>query len=446
MGWTSQFIQQLIIEAGAPGQGVFIYDGVPGLGTLFASFTATAGVDPFGNITPGGLNLIGLPNVTNILTVTDTSGNTLFSVDSSGNINTVGNVTVGGDIILAGNSLTAELATLPQGMINYGYQSNAGNWPSGSVGTTETALFELDQAVIAGRVYELFVNPTIVVVTNAGAVVHLYLRYTTDGSTPSTASTLATSIAVNCPVAASAQGIAGLRCPFFPTVTGEYRFLVTGNVSAGTFQFASADPFVRFEVDDLGTFTQTNNLIAFGTGSGGGASKQQYTETFYPNHTYSYYSNSGLRNTDGSMYHGAYSGEAPNYQYSYIGWGAGSLGTASLSVLLGGAYTINWAKLRLCCIHSWYNSGMLWGLHTSTVLGSTGYSTILNPGGTSIGEGATVSNTLGGAQINALFAAGAYTVLAPDSGDLTNLSWYGYFQGGGGSAGLKPAITVNYTH
>jgi hypothetical protein len=445
MGWTSQVIEQLIIQAGAPNTGIFIYDGPPALGNLLASFTASAGVDPFGNVYDSGLQIIGLPGVTNILTVTDTSGNTLFSVDGSGNINTVGNITVAGDIILAGSSLEGELLEFPLGIINYGYQGTAGNWPAAGVGA-EVALFELDQAVTAGRVYEVFVNPTIVVVTNAGAVVHLNLRYTTDGSTPTTASALATSIAVNCPVAATAQGIAGLRCPFFPTANGEYRFLVTGSASAGTFQFAAADPFVRLEIDDLGTFTQTNNLIAFGSGSSGGASKQQYTETFYPSNTYSYYSNSGLRNTNGSMYHGAYSGEAPNYQYSYIGWGSGSLGTASLSVLLGGGYTINSAKLRLTCLHSWYNSGMQWGLHTSTVLGSTGYGAILNPGGTSIGEGATVQNTLGGAQINALFAAGAYTVLAPDSGDLTNLSWYGYFEGGGGSNGLKPAIIVNYTH
>ena len=54
-GWDEPGVLSLvIIETGIPGSGLFLYNGVPGLGTLLASVTESA-TDPFGNVTqPGG--------------------------------------------------------------------------------------------------------------------------------------------------------------------------------------------------------------------------------------------------------------------------------------------------------------------------------------------------------------------------------------------------------
>jgi hypothetical protein len=54
-GWDEPgVLSLLIIETGIPGSGLFLYNGVPGLGTLLASVTESS-TDPFGNTTqPGG--------------------------------------------------------------------------------------------------------------------------------------------------------------------------------------------------------------------------------------------------------------------------------------------------------------------------------------------------------------------------------------------------------
>jgi hypothetical protein len=435
-------------QPSTPGYFMYYDDGTDPPQLIF-SIAAAPGTDQWGNSWQGGATFVGMPGIAlNTLTVTDTSGDVLAAIDSGGNISAQ-SVNVTGDVLIGGSSTTDALAPdttdFPLGIVNYGFIVTGSNWPSTAVGTTETALFELDLAATAGRAYEFILNPGIFVTNTAGQIVHLYLRYTSDGSTPTTGSTMASSVATYVTNSGSAQGHPGLRCLFTPTANITYRFLVTGNVTSGTFQFASADPYIRCEIDDLGVYPFTNNIITLGSGtSGGTVSKQQYTETFYAASTHSYATNTGLRTTNGSMYHGAYSGT--NWQYSYIAWGAGSLGTSSLSVLLGGSYAINWAKLRLTCLHCLYDNGMQWGLHTSTSLGSQSYSAILNSGGTNIREGATVQNPLGGGQISALFAAGAYTVLAPDTADNDNPHWYGYFYGGNVPGGSIPAITVNYTH
>ena len=54
-GWDEPGVLSLvIIETGIPGSGLFLYNGVPGPGTLLASVTEST-TDPFGNTTqPGG--------------------------------------------------------------------------------------------------------------------------------------------------------------------------------------------------------------------------------------------------------------------------------------------------------------------------------------------------------------------------------------------------------
>ena len=57
MGWNSLVvIANLVIVEGAD-DGVFVYAGTPGLGTLIVSIAAAAGVDAFGNAYPQGLDV-----------------------------------------------------------------------------------------------------------------------------------------------------------------------------------------------------------------------------------------------------------------------------------------------------------------------------------------------------------------------------------------------------
>ena len=57
MGWTSQYFTTIIIEGNTPQTGIFIYNGVPALGTLIGSWAAAAGTDAFGNPYPTGINV-----------------------------------------------------------------------------------------------------------------------------------------------------------------------------------------------------------------------------------------------------------------------------------------------------------------------------------------------------------------------------------------------------
>jgi hypothetical protein len=428
--------------------GFFLYyDTGSGNPQLTFSATAAAGSDYWGSTYQGGLTLTGLPNtLTNILSVQDTSGDKLAGIDSGGNI--VGQtVSASTDVVIAGNSTLVQLSQAAQGILNYGYISLSGNWPSTAVGTSEIALFELDQAVIGGRIYEFEMNPTAVFGTGGTypTAIHLLLRYTTDGSTPSTSSSLATSVPAVLAEGSQATAHPGMRCQFFPGSTGTYRFLVTGYVSSGTFQFASADPYIRCTVNDLGAVSSgqgSNNMVVLGTGgTGGGTGKQTYTETFYPSETWSYYASEGLRDTNGNLYHGYY-GDPSNWEYSYIQWAAGSLGH-NLNTVLG--YTVNWVTLKVTNLHTWYDNGMTFGIHSSTTLGGGigTYSVLL--ASEFISEGNTYNYTIGSG-VWSPFAAGGttYMVLGPDSPDTNNYAWYGYFVGG--TSGNCPRIQVNYTH
>jgi hypothetical protein len=57
-----QLLRKLVIEAGTPGSGLFIYNGPPAHGNLLLAITAGSGTDPFGNRYSGpgiDLNVVG---------------------------------------------------------------------------------------------------------------------------------------------------------------------------------------------------------------------------------------------------------------------------------------------------------------------------------------------------------------------------------------------------
>jgi hypothetical protein len=431
-------------NAADPVNTTFYIDDIAVPGGLVYSNSPTGGTDKLGNTYEQGINFVGLPGLTNVFGVEDPFGNQLATIDGQGNIQGQ-TISAATDIFIGGQSVSAALGgSYPLGLINFGFKAiGATAWPSTAIGTTEVALLELDQAVSANRIYEFVMNPTII---NAAAVgsMHLHLRFTTDGSTPTTSSPEAMVTATRVDSTATDTQIGPLRCAFFPTADGIYRFLVTGHAGSGTYQFKNDDN-IRCMVYDLGPNVgqSSNNLVVLGSGTSGGSGAQTKTEHFFPANTWSYYGQTPqLRDQNGTMYHGAYQGEA-GYQYSYIQWATGDLGN-SLSTVLN--FAVSKVSLRLTNLHSWYNNGMTWGLHWSATLGGSQgtYSTLLTSA--FISEGNTFDFVLGSGSWNPFQTAGRYLVLSPDSSNLHNLGWYGYFYGKGADSTKMPRLTVTYTH
>lgn len=432
-------------QPSAPGYFLY-YDTGAGNPQIIYSNAAGAWTDQWGNSGGGGITFVGLASLQNILTIEDSNGNTIAGIDSGGNI-TGQTISANNDVLIAGQSVSAEIANTPQGFINYGFKGIGGTaWPATPIGGTEIALFELDQAVIGNRIYRFTMNPTIINVSTAASSAHMKLRFTTDGTTPTTSSPEACVIASRVEATGTDAMIGPLTCPFFPASNGTYRFLVTGFCGGGGYQFKN-DDYVRCMIEDLGfnTGQNANNLIVLGTGGGGGNSPQNYTETFYGNSTWCYESNWGIQNVNGIMYQGAYQGEPNNgFKYSYIQWATGSLGNALNTVL--NYPQVNWVKIRLTNQHTWYSGGMTVSLHSSTVLGGQGANVSNELLNFAIGEGQTLPAPIPSAGWAPWKAGGiTYAVLYPIGGT-TNLQYYGYFAGASGGAAVRPALIVNYNH
>lgn len=434
-----------ISEGAADASGTAFYiDSVQVPGGLIYSNSPTGGTDSFGNTFEQGINFIGLPGLTSIFGLQDPFGNQLMSIDAQGNIQGQ-TLSAATDVLIGGQSVAAALAgNFPGGLVNYGFkQIGATAWPSTAIGTTEVALFELDQVCQPGRIYQFEMNQTVINVNAAGTSAHLHLRYTTDGTTPTTSSSEAALVASRVETINTDTLIGPISCVFGPFSTATtLRCLLSGaSNTAGGWVFKN-DDYVRCMIYDMGTASLVNNLTVLGSGSSGGSSAQQYTEYFYANNTWSYYSSGPhLRGHNNTIYQGAYQGES-DYQYAYLQFSTGSLGNFLNTVL---NYTVNKVQLRLLNQHSWYNYGMTIGLHSSTVLGSLGYSSILDFW--NISEGQQLAHTLGTSAWAPFKAGGTtYAVLAPTSQNLKNLNWYGYFWGGGSNNANVPAMIVTYQH
>ena len=418
----------------------FLVDGQSVPGGLAYSNSPIATTDALSNPIPQGINFVGLPQLTDVFGITDPYlGNKLANIDGQGNI--TGQIVSGvSDLLLQGQSVANDiLPNFALGVVARGW-TPGGPWPSTPVGTTNTSILELDQTLTAGRGYRFSVVPTNFIPTNAATQYVMQLRATTDGSTPGTSSTV-----LRQSVLALSNANLNFETPPLDYIPGNlavdtlYRLLVTANVQAGTFQYQGS---LEIRIEDLGNYLSSqfsNNGVALGTGTGGGTTVQNYTETFYPSHTYSY-DQYGLKTSNGSMYQGCYSGN--NYDdHSWIVWANGSRGN-SLSTVLN--YTVTSVKLRLLNLHSWYNSGMTVSLR----YGNPG-----SPGGTGnisgeltnwhINEGQLLSHTIGSADWAAWKTAGRWTVLK--AGNLS-ADRYGYFYGGGGSNSSMPQLTVSYQH
>jgi len=424
-------------------------------GGLIYSNSPVPGTDDFGNPFDQGINFIGLPGQTNTFSVNDPFGSKLAKIDGAGNISGQ-QISAVSDMFIGGQSLAQFLVAGNSGIVQRAWTPGSGAWPSTPIGTTETALLEIDFTIPAGHSYLLQVLPADFLTTAAAGIQHVFrLRYTTDGSTPTTSSTEAAGhspFIITIPTTSKNYVSPYIEwIPSTPSVDTTYRMLLSANCqTAGGFQFQSSS--LEMRVTDLGVdtgqFTNTGVVLGSGTSGGGGGTKT-VTEYFYANNTWSYYGPTpSLRNKNGSIFHGAYQGEA-GYQYAYLQFSTGVINGVSTGNALNTVlnYTVNSVKFRLLNQHTWYDTGMVLGFHSSTSLGGAQgvYSNLLQQW--TINEGQQLTKQLTSTAWTPFAAGGTtYAVLSPDSDHLHSLYWYGYFWGGGNNNFNVPAMIVNYTH
>jgi hypothetical protein len=439
-------------NAGDPLNTVFYVDDIQVPGGLVYSNSPTGGVDTLGNQFPQGISFIGLAGLTNTFSVSDPFGDKLATIDGLGNISgqTISATT---DVLVGGASIAQLLVAQGTGVVQRAWTPGTGVWPSTAIGTTETALLEIDFTIPAGHAYMLEIFPADFLTTAAAGIQHVFrLKYTTDGTTPTTTVGGSVSeVAGHSPtiitVSTASKNYVSPYVSWIPSTPGVdtlYRVLLSANLqTAGTFQFQSSS--IEMRVTDLGIDEGqfANSGVVLGTGgSGGSGGAQTFTEYFYGNSTWSYYSGGGLRNHNSTLYQGSPSGAGSAWNIGYIQFSVGSLGN-NLNTVLN--YSVNSVKLRLLNTGTYYNYGMTVGLHSSTVLGSAGYSAFLDFW--NIGEGQQLSHTLSSTSWAPWKAGGTtYAVLAPTSPNNTNLNWWGNFWGGGTNNAKVPAMIVNYTH
>jgi hypothetical protein len=457
---NAAFASFFVQEADTTSTTSFNLDVISAAGGLIYSNSPTGGTDQFGNTFDQGINFIGLPGLTNILGVEDPYGNQLSRIDGSGNV--AGQTLLANtDVIVAGDSLLGTLLpNLPQGIIARGWVTPSSYpWPTSALSTTETAILEVDATLEAGRMYRVAAMVA-AIATGVSSWGRSIIRYTSDGSTPTTSSTvlIRTDVTTNGTNTASLPAMENFIAP---SSTALYRFLLTSQTGGGgaalQFQSGNAAPSMVVEDVGLGNGQNTTNLgITIGTGTSGSSGSQTITQSWYPTQTYSYYGSgasngSNAQRGTGFMWQGnpgGATGSQVGDQYSFILWPYAAIQSA-----LSGA-TINSTTFRLTNYASHYSTG------TFAVLGYANYGTFAHTGNLSgahenvlnyeIGEGATNTRNLTGTGLGSALQSGSATcfILGPSSstsggsGDLYN---YGIWYGAGSSSSVQPMITINYT-
>jgi hypothetical protein len=453
-GATQYFqpISALILQGLNPG--VFLYSPSVGAGNLIGSFTGSSGTDQYGNTYPGGFFFEATATQTSTFEITDINGNPLVTMDSSGNVTAEGTINANTDLDIAGVSLLSTiLPTYAQGFVNRGWVNMGGaSWPTTAIGSTETALFEVDVTVPAGRSYMIMLGAFRISCSLTTGTFSLFVRYTTDGSTPTTSTT---AIFFNAVVPAASAVMTPEWVGFYNN-TGTspitLSMLVSCQVSTGTVQFHPVSGAVNtlgidcLDVGDVSAAQAGNNATQFNSGGGSGApSKQNYTTSWNAANTWCYagsnsaFSPLGLLNHNGNAVQGDDElGDNGNCA-TMITW------PSAVASALSGA-TVNSVLLTLNNNHSWYNSGMNYnvGVTTASVTGQATRPGITSPNLTQpfTAEGATKQWNIGAASpafAAALVAGNAFALFNPSS----SRNSYGYAAGAGQSG--PPKITVSYT-
>ena len=421
-------------------------------GSLIVAVASAPGVDSYGNPFDEGITLIGTPGSTNVLAVNAAaSGQKVAGFDYAGNI--LGQtVTANTDLVVGGVSVSQYMYWLaPQGAVVQGWiPVGSFPYPATPVGGTETAIYEVDAALEAGRVYRVAVGHTRLQLTSPAGCATIRVRATLDGTTPTVSSAYLFTAEYPGAGATTLLSPAGEQT-ITPTANVTLRMLLTLQCTgAGTAQFTADgttfDQQAAVTVYDEGPASGTANAwipAAGGTGSGGtgsGGGGTSTTSLFYGTQTWSYGGGRVLNATNTTMVVGGnyYQTGGQGQQYAFINF-------AAVAATIPPTATINSATLRLLNLSTYYSSGMTVGLFACTVLNQFISYGDVAPDSWPVAEGAIVTHTLAPTVVPALIGGGCtYLVLAAPIFDDMDLGYYGHFWGGGAAGPNTPLLTVNW--
>lgn len=421
MGWTSNVINQLVIQG--TNAGLFIYDGTPSLGTLIGSWASNAGVDPYGNPYPTGINVLAgslqSVSLSNSVLIGGTIISTLVSASQiQGSTMLGGNIsetvikfdTGGGNLFLYSSSTTTNTYTTSQNIsapaasvASMSVQAWGGDAGAGGGNTT--------QGGEGGGGAEFAWEPAYPNY-NPGGTYAVNIGRGGNGGTTNNVGSSGTQTSFDNTGVIAGGGLAGsggvgglggnistnsVHWPggnggsnpgnFAASAGGGGRAGSTGAGGNGASPTSNAAPGLGGAAGTgIGGVVGSNGVVAAtngnggnagGSGAGAAAGAVQLTKSYRPRHTYSYYGagvGNGLRNTDGSMFQGnpnVPTNVFPGDEYSIADYGKTSAGTPSGDF---SAYTVDSVKIQIANTHSWYNQGcfILWGHANFGSFGSTG--------------------------------------------------------------------------
>lgn len=430
MGWSNDSETTITLPTGATTGARVVIDGVTGAievydasNNLAAVLSGNPGVDGQGNSWGTGLTM--------------TEG-AILAPNSPINGATVASA---GDITyLGGESLEAALTQTPQGMI-----ANAtigpGNlpWPpTAQVGAS--GLLLLSVPMLGGRQYKICMGPVRVDIGSTGVDYLSTIWYTTDGSTPTTASP-ALIYAESYFSSATENTMPGGYILYSPH-TNMTMNLLWGLNAGGTATYiitnmAQGGPMIW--VEDLGLYVPDTGTIVNTGKTPSPPPKVTYTKTYYATAYKSYSQN------------GASDFLSPYDDYLMVGYypssgnaiGCFEFDTSQIKSDTSGA-TINYAYLYLNCDHTYYSSGMTFSLgHSSQALGGSTFSASgitlysMHPNVTA-GQRIKLSDTSFVSEIQANQAT--FCLYYPTN----SYQYYGYYTATVGSSS-GPTLVVNYT-
>lgn len=353
------------------------------------------------------------------------------------------NVVAPTGLVVSGVDILSTLENRPSGLEAYDIIQSGVD--TAEIGTTETVAFRCTTSNVYNvRIYRFMLKCHIV--PSAALGMDIIIRYTTDGSTPTTSSTELVRLRKRF------DSINGEDVVLFKyySPAADYtsiRLAICMQVSSGgtvhILQTSGVRP-LEFGWEDVGLDLVVGNgklaQISKSTGSPDPDPGTQFVKTYSSLDSNSYTS-SGSVNTvaNGHMFQGQYSSTNGN-QFSLF-----TLPYTTIQSDLSGS-TINKVEVYLNNLHWYYNSGgtAVIGTHTyGTVTGAADYANVnpnISQAGYSVGQAkwVTVANSIG----NALRDNTAKGI-ALGKGPSTSKTYYGYFAGFGQSG--APKVKITYT-
>lgn len=379
----------------------------------------------------GNANVSITPAGSDYLTLTSSDGSTSSSIADNG-VGSFQSIAVADSLTYEGREMSDHL-----GDIGYGVLAR-GTWQIGawSPWSTNRGLFEVAADLVAGRLYRVVCGPAQMQGDTVGDEVGAWVRYTNDGSAPSTSSTRLAYCCGTIPVAGTVISPHVIR-EFAADVTGTWRFLAGYSALAHNARvYTDSSRILSLSITDLGPAPDD---IAI-TNDGGATPptvKKTYTRTYAASWSGSY---------DGAGAYNSFYGNGVNQGYysSTNGNQKGMVGFPStVATDLTGA-TVNKVEVYLYANHWFYNYGgtAVLGVHGATSRPGTfsGSTNLLQSAGWPKPGGRWVTLP---SSLYAGFAAGTYRGVVLGPGPTTGPSYYGKFDGVG--AAHPPILRATYT-